>query len=72
MVCFLHRDRVMEARFDGFILQLRIQARAIDGVMFRREAWDALSGMEKEPSCQDYALRPTELRSNSGTPHAAE
>ena len=52
MVGFLHRGRVMEARFDGFMLQLRIRARAIDGVMFRREAWDALSGLEKETSCR--------------------
>jgi hypothetical protein len=43
MVGFPHRDRVMEARFDSFMFQLRIRTRAIDGVMFRREAWDILS-----------------------------
>ncbi len=35
----LHRVRVMEARFDFCISQLPNRARAIDGVMFRREAW---------------------------------
>ena len=38
---YLPRDRVMEARFDCDILQLLKRARAIDGVMFRREAWVA-------------------------------
>ena len=52
MVVFLHRDRVMEARFDRCIIQLPNRARAIDGVMFRREAWDTLSGLEKETSCR--------------------
>jgi len=39
----LHRVRVMEARSDCNILRLRNRARAIDGVMFRREAWDVRS-----------------------------
>ena len=34
-----HRVRVMEARFDGGIIRLPKRARAIGGVMFRREAW---------------------------------
>jgi len=31
----------MEARFDFWIIWLQNRARAIDGVMFRREAWVA-------------------------------
>ena len=37
----LSRDRVMEARFDVETIQLPDRARAIDGSMFHREAWEA-------------------------------
>ena len=35
----LQRDRVMEARFDGYMIKLLHGVRAFDGSMFRREAW---------------------------------
>ena len=46
MAGYLSRDRVMEARFDGIILILPNRARAIAGVMFRREAWVAKSMLD--------------------------
>jgi len=44
----LHRDRVMEARFDVCMIWLLIVVRAIDGVMFRREAWVVRSRLYTE------------------------
>ena len=35
----LQRDRVMEARFDVYMIKLLNIVRAFDDVMFRREAW---------------------------------
>ena len=49
---YLSRVRVMEARFVGGIIQLQNQARAIDGVMFRREAWVARSGLVIGACCR--------------------
>ena len=54
----LHRDRVMEARFDRNILQLPNRARAIDGVMFRREAWVVQSMLNIRASCQVMPYGP--------------
>ena len=42
----------MEARFDGEIIQLSNRACAIDGVMFRREAWVARSGLVIGTCCR--------------------
>ena len=55
-VGFLSRVRVMEARFDVWIFRLLNQARAIGGVMFRREAWDALSELDSGPCCSRYHI----------------
>ena len=52
----LSRDRVMEARFDIWIIQLSNRARAIGGVMFCREAWDALSELDSGPCCSRYHI----------------
>ena len=41
----------MEARFDVWILRQLNWARAIDGVMFRREAWVVQSGVNTGTSC---------------------
>ena len=46
----------MEARFDGEIIQLSNRACAIDGVMFRREAWDAQSDLDSGPRCLRYHM----------------
>ena len=48
----LDRDRVMEARFDGGIIQLPNRARAICGFMFRREAWDVRTELDSGPCCR--------------------
>ena len=48
----LHRDRVMEARFDVWIIRLPNRARAIDGVMFRREAWVVRSMLNSNACCR--------------------
>ena len=45
---FLHRDRVMEARFDSYNIQLPNRVRAIGGVMFCREAWVVRSRLYTE------------------------
>ena len=42
----------MEARFDLRIIRLPNRARAIDGVMFRREAWVVRSMLNIRASCQ--------------------
>ena len=52
----LQRDRVMEARFDDGIFRLSRGARAIDVVMFRREAWDVRSGLNTGASCSRYHI----------------
>ena len=48
--------RVMEARFDSWIIRLPNRARAIGGVMFCREAWDALSELDSGPCCSRYHI----------------
>ena len=52
MAGYLSRGRVMEARFDGGIIRLPNRARAIDGVMFRREAWNAQSVLDLRACCR--------------------
>ena len=47
-----NRGRVMKARFDGWIIRLSNRARAIAGVMFRREAWDVRSGLVIGACCR--------------------
>jgi len=52
MAGYLSRDRVMKARFDGGIIRLPNRARAIDGVMFSREAWDSRSTLDSGACCR--------------------
>ena len=42
----------MDARFDCDISRLSNRARAIDGFMFHREAWDVWSRLDIKASCQ--------------------
>ena len=52
----LHRDRVMEARFDCGIIRLPNRARAIDSVMFSREAWVVRSMLNSSACCSRYHM----------------
>ena len=52
MAGYLSRDRVMEARFDVYLFQLPNRARAFDGVMFSREAWDSRSTLDSGACCR--------------------
>jgi len=46
----------MDARFDCDISRLSNRARAIDGFMFRREAWDVWSRLDIKAS---FIISPT-------------
>ena len=52
----LHRNRVMEARFDVYMIKLLIVVRAFDGVMFSREAWVARSMLNTRACCLRYHI----------------
>ena len=51
-----YRDRVMEARFDVYMIRLLHGVRAFDGSMFRREAWDVRSGLNTGTCCSRHHI----------------